>query len=115
MDTVENYKGIQLILAVVVIGVLSRDFDFVMTPPEDDLTEGLITHETHNHFIEIVQNVLETALEKKLSGNLSREYYCHLLCCYLRVMSRSVNTISSSFIQRFNQVGFLQLNSLSGT
>ena len=94
-----------MILAIVVLGVLSRDFDFTHIPPDDD-EEGLITIETHGRFIPIVQNLLETALETKLPGPLNREYYCHLLHCYLRVMSRSVNLISSSFVHHLNQVCF---------
>ena len=104
IKTIDKAKEVPLILAIVVLGVLSRDFDFTHIPPDDEEGEGLITIETHDHFIPIVQNLLETALETKLSGPLNREYYCHLLHCYLRVMSRSVNTISPLFIHHFNQV-----------
>lgn len=108
-------NSVHLILSLVVLGVLSRDYDFTHMPPDDEEEEGMISMETHGHFIPIVQDLLEKALEMKLPDAINREYFCHLLQCYLRVMSRSVNTISPSFIQHFIQVCSLSISHLSGS
>ena len=90
-----------------VLGVISRDYDFDQHAPEDEMA-GRITAENFAETTSILHNLLERELRTPHQGALNRSYFCQLLRCTFRVHYHSISTLSPSFLTTFASVSLLR-------
>ena len=111
MPLSEDQVDIKHIIAVVTIGVLTRDYDFAISAPDDEIDDKYPIHsKNYMKCCSIIGKLLLKELERKREGKLIRVFYCQLLKSYLRLHSRAINLIDKHFITIFDSVAFFSLH-----
>lgn len=110
MHPSDEQISIKHIAAVVMIGVLTRDYDFAASPPDEEIDSTYPIHQrNHVNCCGIIGKLMLKEIMRKGEGQLSRVFFCQLLKSYLRLHSRAINLIDTQFVSLFNSVLFCLL------
>ena len=88
--------------AVVVMGVLFRDYDFHAHPLEE--LDVIPTEAMRQEECIVVGNILEEEFHREHKGALEQAYLCQLIRCSLRVFSRAIDKMPRSIVAFFREV-----------
>lgn len=108
LTIIAGIAGIRRICSVVVLGVISRDYDFDQHAPEDEVA-GTITAGNFTETSRVLHSLLEGELHAHHAGALYRSYLCQLLRCIFRTHYHAISSLSDSFLSTFASVPSLLL------
>lgn len=102
LTSTEGVSSVKSVSAVVVIGVLFRDYDFHAHPPEelDIIPAEMVNQEC----CMVVGDILEKEFHREHKGTLEQVYLCQLIRCALRVFSRAIDKMPHSIVTYFREV-----------
>ena len=102
LTSIEGVSSVKSVSAVVVIGVLFRDYDFHAHPPEE--LDIIPAEMANQECCVVVGDILEKEFHREHKGTLEQVYLCQLIRCVLRVFSRAIDKMPHSIVTYFREV-----------